>query len=459
MCKLPDPAKKTTNYNVLDFGAIGDGKTNDTGAIQSAIDCCAQCGGGRIIFPGGHTFRSGSIVLRSFVELHLEAGAVLKASDELSDFCLFGGNSPAADAQAGPSYANSDYSGSPTLYFLYGKSCTNVAITGLGRIDGNETIFHGKTTRWHIDGAFYPRMPLMYLEDITQLTLHQITLQNSAFWTVHMVGCNDVLIDGIRILNNLRMGSSDGIDPDHCKNVRIVNCHVECADDCIVLKNTENAGKYGACENIVVQGCTLKSTSAAIKIGTESEGAFRNIVVQGCNISGTNRGISLQLRDSGYIENALFSNINIETRRFSPEHWWGSGEPIAITALPRRETTALGYIRNVRFENINCRGENGILIYGHGAKHIRSLSFRGVTLTLCKRTDWPRNEHDLRPSCTVQCVKDAPYYVYAKGAENVSFCDFWTDADAAVAPELRDVFCVEDCQDFRCPNDAASFCQ
>lgn len=149
------------------------------------------------------------------------------------------------------------------------------------------------------------------------------------------------MIDGIRILNNLRMGSSDGIDPDHCQNVRIVNCHIESADDCM-LKNTEGAMEYGNCENIVVANCTLMSTSAAIKIGTESAALFNNIVVNNCNISKTNRGISLQLRDKGSIENAVFSNINIDTRHFSGEHWWGGAEPIAVTALPRKETTKPG---------------------------------------------------------------------------------------------------------------------
>ena len=448
MSKRPDAINKTGQYNVLDFGAVGDGKTNDARAIQNAIDCCAESGGGRVVFPGGYVFRSGSIVLRSFVELHMESGAVLKASDDLLDFCLLGDACPSGKKQTGPSYANSDYSGSPTLYFLYAKDCENIAITGLGCIDGNEALFYGKITRWHIDGAFYPRMPLMYLENITHLTLHQITLQNSAFWTVHMVGCNDALIDGIRILNNLRMASSDGIDPDHCKNVRIVNCHIECADDCIVLKNTEAAQHYGACENIVIANCTLKSTSAAIKIGTESEGIFRNILVQGCNITGTNRGISLQLRDSGSIENALFSNLNIETRRFSPDHWWGSGEPIAITALPRKDSTVLGHIKNIRFENIHCVGENGIFIYGIASEHIRRISFRGVSLALHKTTQWPKHEHDLRPSCTIQRLEDTPYFVYASGAENVVFSDFWTAADAEMMQELRDVFFVERCQDF-----------
>ena len=79
-------------------------------------------------------------------------------------------------------------------------------------------------------------------------------------------GCEDVLVDGIRILNNLRMANSDGIDPDHCRNVRIANCHVECGDDAIVLKNSADYKEYGSCENITVSGCTLISTSAAIKL-------------------------------------------------------------------------------------------------------------------------------------------------------------------------------------------------
>ena len=436
-------------YNIVDFGAVGDGKHTDTVAIQCAIDTCAKNGGGKVIIPGGYIFRSGTLRLRSCVELHLEAGAVLKASDNLADF---GDMSGIISTQGMPSYANSDYNGAPVLYFLYAKNCTNISVTGLGSIDGNEELFYGKITKWHIDGAFYPRMPLLFLEDVSHVTLHQVTLQNSAFWTVHMVGCSDVLIDGIRIFNNLRMASSDGIDPDHCKNVRIVNCHIESADDCIVLKNTENAGRYGACENILIANCTLKSTSAAIKIGTESEGVFRNIIVQGCCISGTNRGISLQLRDSGSIQNALFSNLTIETRRFSPDHWWGSGEPIAITALPRKESTALGFIRNVRFENINCQSENGILIYGQSAAHICNVFFNNVSVELYRQTNWPRFAHDLRPTCGEKQVAYAPYYLYAKGASNVQMCSFRTEADERVTAELSREYYVLDCPEFSLKN-------
>lgn len=438
--------ERTCDYCVLRYGAVGDGKTNDTLAIQRAIDLCAENGGGRVTIPGGYVFRSGSLVLRSFVELHLEAGAVLKASDELSDFCLFGGFDSVTNAEGKPSYTNSDYNGKPVLYFLYAKGCRNISITGEGCIDGNESIFYGKITRWHIDGAFYPRMPMLYLEDVSDLKLQQVTLQNSAFWTVHMVGCRDVLVDSIRIRNNLRMGSSDGIDPDHCSRVRIVDCDIECADDCIVLKNTESAVEYGPCEEIEIENCTLKSTSAALKIGTESEGLFRNIRVENCTITGTNRGISLQLRDSGSIENVLFRNITIETRRFSPEHWWGSGEPIAVTALPRKKDTKLGGIGNILFENIRCTGENGILLFGASAEHIQNITFRNVTLKMQKKTDWPRYEYDLRPTCGCTTVKDAPYFIYARGASQVQFQKLQTEAEGVEMPEL----CfAEECREFQ----------
>lgn len=435
------------DYSVLDFGARGNGSADDTAAIQAAIDACASSGGGRVVLPGGRTFRSGALVLRSRIEFHLEMGAVLKGSDRLSDYLLFGGSAP--EKMEVPSYENCEYTGMPTHYFLYARGCEGLAITGLGRIDGNEEIFYGEATRWHIEGSFYPRAPLLFLENVSHLTIRDVTLAASAFWTVHMVGCRDVLIDGVRILNNLKMANCDGIDPDHCQNVRIANCHIECADDCIVFKNTAHAMRYGPCENITVTNCTLTSTSAAIKFGSESEDDFRNILVENCVISRSNRGISLQLRDRGRIENVSFQNLAIETRLFHPEVYWGNAEPIAVTVLRRKEETELGAVRDVRFSNIFCTAENGILLYAEEPGAISGLRFDGVSLRLRRATDYEMGVHDLRPCAGPPSAKGGDCWVYVKNVFDTAFRNGSFRADASMGPPPDAPCRCEGCEGFR----------
>ncbi len=430
-------------YDVLSFGAVGDGIHNDTQAIQAAIDTCCANGGGRVVLPGGHVYRSGALRLGSCMELHLQAGAVLKGSDRLEDYRLFE-NLDAPQKRDVPSYVNSEYTGAPTLFFLYAKDCHDLSITGRGIIDGNEEIFYGEVTKWHIEGLFYPRAPMLFVENAQQLTIENVTFRRSAFWTVHLVGCRDVLIQGIRILNNLKMANCDGIDPDHCQNVRIQGCHIECADDCIVFKNTAAAMAYGPCENITVTNCTLTSTSAAIKFGSESEALFRNIVAENCVISRSNRGISLQLRDPGSIENVVFSNIVISTRLFRKDMFWGTAEPIAITVLRRKPDTQVGHVKNIRFHNILCESENGILLYGQEPGSIENIRFDGVSVHLRPATDYEKGSHDLRPTYGQTFTEAGLAHIHGHNAARVSFRDCrWTS-------ELPSRLCItENCPDFR----------
>ncbi len=438
-------------YNILHFGAAGDGITKDTAAIQRAIDACREAGGGRVVLPGGKTYRCGALRLCSDLELHLQMGAVLKGSDDLDDYILFGGSPAAPAASAVPSYVNCEYNGAPAHYFLYAKGCENIAITGFGRIDGNEEIFYGEVTKWHIEGRFYPRAPMLFLEDCSHLTIRDVSLTRSGFWTVHLVGCRDVLIDGIRILNNLRMANCDGIDPDHCQNVRIANCHIECADDCIVFKNTAAAMQYGPCENITVSNCTLISTSAAIKFGSESEALFRNILIENCAISRTNRGISLQLRDKGSIENVVFHNLSIETRMFYDDMYWGKAEPIAITVLPRKADTQVGTVRNIRFSNIFCTAENGILLYGHNSDAISGISFSDVHLSLRSVTGYEKGIHDLRPSFGPSFAPKGLHYLLARNARDVRFENCSFSADPQMTEALCTPFAADGCRELRLP--------
>lgn len=405
-------------YNVTHYGAVGDGIAKDTLAIQKAIDDCHEHGGGVVVLESGKVYQSGSIVLKSNVELHIESGAVLKASHDLADYAYTeNAGIPKSDSGV-PSYINCEYDGRPPQYFIYAHKGENIRITGFGTIDGSEEMYHGKEGTYHIEGAFYPRIPLILIEEINHLTVRDVTMTKSGFWTLHMAGCNDVLVDGIRILNSLKMANSDGIDPDHCRNVRIVNCHIECADDCIVLKNTKAYEEYGPCTDILISGCTLTSTSSAIKFGTESESDFRNVVIQNCCINRTNRGISMQLRDKGNIENVIISNIHIQTRRFS-EQWWGRAEPIYITARNRKEGVVAGQIRNVTIENVFCEGQNGVFIDGSEDHIIRNLSLRNIHINLKKTSKWDSDSYDIRPCTTEGIIPSKIYGVYIDYAQNV----------------------------------------
>ncbi|MCR5420799.1 MAG: glycoside hydrolase family 28 protein [Lachnospiraceae bacterium] len=406
-------------FNISDFGAVGNGINDDTSAIQTAIDKCHSAGGGQVLLSGNGTYRSGTILLRSNIELHIDKGTTLKASDDLNAFNLYGDQKLSNSPISIPTYENCDYDGCPSMFFLYAADCSNITISGQGTIDGNEEIFYGNITPYHIDGSFYPRVPMMFLENIKGLTIKDLTLTRSAFWTVHMIGCADVTIEELNIKNNLLLANCDGIDPDHCKNVRINNCRIESADDCIVFKNTAYGSKYGACEDITVSGCSLRSTSAAIKFGTESEDIFRNIHIQNCRIYESNRGISLQLRDKGSIEEIRFKDITIDTGYVSKKHWWGDAEPIAITAVRRKKDSKIGVIRNITFENIKCNSQNGIIIYGDTTNNIDNIIFNNVSVTLKENTEDRRTAIDLRPCEDTPSVPGSSSCFFSKNAKSI----------------------------------------
>lgn len=406
---------------IVDCGANSK-CTDNSKAIQMTVDEVFSSGGGKVVVPQG-VFRSGTIVLKDNVELYLEEGAVLKATDDLSLLSL--SEEKREDGLSVPSYQNCDYDGKPKLFFLYCHTAKNVRITGKGTIDGNEEIFFGYQDRYFIDGAFYPRMPLLYLEDVFNLTIEGVTLSHSAFWTVHMVGCRYVFIDHVRIRNNLKLANCDGIDPDHCQNVEIKDCDIECADDAIVFKNTLANQKYGNLEKIHVSGCTLKSTSAAIKFGTESYGRFHDIHVEKCRIYDTNRGISFQLRDKGEIDHCLFENLSISTRCFAKPYYWGYGEPICITALPRTEDNGISSVHDISFRNIMIDSENGIMIYGEKKGMIHDVSFENVSMNLHRKSKWPIDKKDLRPYDRMPFIEGCkPDVVFVRGALNVIFTNF-----------------------------------
>lgn len=394
-------------YNIIKFGAIGDGKTNDAVAIQKAINACSAAGGGQVIVPSGHIFLSGPFDLKSFVELRVEGGAKILASP---------------DENLYTKSAFRENKGEGTIW-IGGEKLEQVSITGTGVIDGNGISFMGEElSDSYVLKPFNivdPRPHLLTLIDCKKLNIDGVTFQNSAYWTVHLVGCNDVSISNITLLNSIKIRNSDGIDLDHSKNVRINNCYIESGDDCICLKNRREYEAYGACENIVISNCTMTSSSCAIKIGSENMDRISHVLINNCNIRNSNRGLGIQNRDEGTVSDVVFSNCLVESKLFS-DVWWGKAEPIYITAYPRATANnkdagwrlpkgqtkgKVGAVSNIYFSNIRCRGESGVYVSGESKDKISNIYFDQVSVLLNKSTKETGGVYDRRPSNVEGLVK------------------------------------------------------
>jgi hypothetical protein len=248
------------------------------------------------------------------------------------------------------------------------------------------------------DQTFDPRPHVLTLTNVRNLSIRDVTIKEGAYWTVHLIGCNEAVIDGINLLNNLKIRNGDGIDIDHSKNVRIANCHITSGDDCICLKNRREFEQYGSCHDITVTNCVMSSRSCAIKIGSENMDSIYNVVFDNCIITGSNRGLGIQNRDEGTVTDVVFSNIQLDCRLWS-DVWWGKAEPIYVTSYPRANGNhkdanwrfpkgqiegKCGEVSRIYFNNITATSENGCFVGGDVVGKVKDIYFNNVRVNLKK---------------------------------------------------------------------------
>ncbi|MDP4291129.1 MAG: glycosyl hydrolase family 28 protein [Bacteroidota bacterium] len=250
------------DVNILNYGAVPDGKTLSTKAIQQAIDECSQSGGGDVIIPAG-TYLTGTIYLKNDVLLNLGKGATLLGSTDMKDYA------PNALVRA--------------------EHQKNIGITGHGVIDGqgptfwemkktpNKTTF-GMNPAWNFAHKASVSGNLVLLEDCRFVNIENVTLRNSESWTLHLLACDDVKVHGITIRNPQHGPNTDGIDLNGSRRVMISDCDIYTNDDAICLKNKDPRYWKRCCEDITVTNCVITTSCNAFKIGTETIGDFRNIV-------------------------------------------------------------------------------------------------------------------------------------------------------------------------------------
>lgn len=239
-------------FDVRTFGALGDGKTLDTHAIQAAVDTCCRAGGGTVVLPAG-TFLSGTIQLRDHVTLQLRAGAVLLASTRQQDF--------------------------PQRAVIYAAKAANIAVVGRGTVDGNGRI-----------STAFPkvRAHLIHFVECRNVRVRDVALRNSTTWVQHYLGCDDLVVQGVTVDSRINPDiegprhlpgapgrNEDGMNLNGCQMVRVSNCGINSDDDGIVLKSTSAR----PCRNVTITNCVVSSNASAIKFGTESGGGFQNVAV------------------------------------------------------------------------------------------------------------------------------------------------------------------------------------
>lgn len=443
------------DFLITDFGAQ-PGKLS-TQAIQKTVDECFKSGGGRVVIPSG-TFVTGPVTLSSNVNVFLESGAVLKGSENIEDY------------RAGNSRRG--------IFFC--EDACDVSITGDGTIDASGSHFydfsmnHGspdfersltrQKEEYMKDGTFFsdgpvkrismPGMTIVFFH-CTGVTISGITVKDTPIWAIRLGYCEDVLIEGITIRNNILIPNSDGIHCTASRNIRISDCDIVAGDDAIVMTGfdkNENVPAYSMkeqaektygnksiyAENMSVTNCQLRSSSAGIRIGY-GQHPIRRCIFSNITIYDSNRGIGIFAHDTTDIEDLIFDNIIIDTRLYNG-HWWGHGEPIHLSCVSRFPGVDAGSIRNVTFSNIIATAEQGILVFGREKSRIENISFNNVKLYVRKGKETLSygGNFDLRPAAekTMQIFEHDIPGIYAQHVSNLSVNGF----DLTWDPALPDFF-------------------
>ena len=321
-------------FNILDFGAKNDGITLNTAAIQAAIDRAHAGGGGIVQVPAGR-FLSGSIFLRSGVELRLEAGAVLLGSTRRFDYKKITWHA-----------------------LILAKEQENVAITGQGVIDGQGAALAADVVRLVAEGKIVDpywgnnrphereRPQLIELVRCKKVRVSGVTLRNSACWVQTYQQCDDLLLENLRV-ESRAYWNNDGIDLVDSRKVTVRNCDINAADDGICLKTTFPPS---FCDSILIENCRVRSSASALKFGTSSHSGFRNVRVRNLQIQDTYRSaIALEIVDGGFMENIEVSDIQAKN----------TGNALFIRLGRRNQDKPPGAIRDIRIHDVTVEIPTG----------------------------------------------------------------------------------------------------
>lgn len=436
---IQQTAFKKDSFYITRFGAVADGVTLNTKAINTAIDACNKKGGGIVVVPAG-LWLTGPVVLKSNVNLHLQKGALLQFTKDFDQYTLVEGNWEGLAQMRNQSP-------------LSANNATNIAVTGYGIIDGNGDAWRqvrkdklnetqwkklvasggivsedGKswypTEKWlkaskmKNPGAISPektpefynsikdflRPNLLVFTQCKKVLLEGVTFQNSAAWCLHPLMCEHLTVRNVTVKNPWYAQNGDGIDVESCKNVLIENSVFDVGDDGLCMKSgRDEAGRKRGIpvENVIIRDCKVYHAHGGFVIGSEMSGGARNMWVSNCTFIGTDIGLRFKTTRGrgGVVENIFVNNIqmkDIPGEAILFDMYYMAVDPVALAGekreLPKVETLpvteATPQFRNFIIKNVVCSGAaKGIFVRGIPEMHVKDVKLENMVLQADKGID------------------------------------------------------------------------
>jgi exo-poly-alpha-galacturonosidase len=365
--------KQADVFDITAFGAVGDGSTCNTKSIQAAIDACTP--GGKVYVPSG-VFITGALYLKSNMTLYIDKGGILLGSSDLAEYPILQYRFEGLETACYASLINTK----PTN----GERLEHITIEGLGKIDANGAVLRQKELA---DGKGKPGRAVC-IRNVDSLYLYGITVKQSPAWCVHLIYCNHVSVNQIKIYTKQDedgtryqdICNGDGLDPDSSSDMYIFHSTIASQDDCIAIKSgRDEEGRRLAIpsENIRITNCRFES-GFGVAMGSEMSGGVRNVLVQDCTFCNVYSvgSVKTPRGRGGVVENIVYDNLTLQN--YSREHCdckWFRGAIYVDQfyshdtfdlehAQPFNESTPV--IRDITFRNIVLDTVTGNAVYLSG---------------------------------------------------------------------------------------------
>jgi hypothetical protein len=448
--------------NVKDRGADPTGSVKCTKVISDIISELSSKGGGTVFFPAG-TFLTGPIIMKSNITLWLDAGAVVKFSDDFDDYL------PMVPSRW------EDVRVKNFVSQIYAYQCENISIRGRGHFEGQgkkwwdfmrtagsrqqaeskwQVIFKKENAELLAKNAYisaknnFLRPPMVTTYECKNVLIEGVSFSNPPFWTIMPAFSDNITITGVTIENPGNSPNTDGIDPSSCRNVHISNCHISVGDDCIVIKSgRDEDGREAASptENITITNCTMLKGHGGVVIGSEMSGNVKRVTISNCVFEGTDRGIRIKtMRGRGgvvediRVSNVVMNNIINEGILITLRYQATKPEPLS------ERTPA---VNSVHLSNITIRGaQRPIAIYGLEERDVSQISLSDMQI-FSTRGILIENGSDISFHNIRMEIKEGSA-LEAKDSKRISYDKITVTTPVLNIPYLK----LNNCQDVRITN-------